>query len=231
MVCAASLPVDLPFRKVALETESSYAEIYKIGLSRSAYNFVLTDYSYFQFSWDSLDSWRLAYFPNPWITGSPGAQEMVGRWEALEEVGGISFEEATSLIDELPYKGAVPPIRFEYARTAYREIAHPAAHFHMGRNEDNRWPCAVLLGPVAFSMLIARLYYPVQWRLRSSYHGAPTEDCLERRFGTEVGASAPVSDFSSAERLALHFGRNMLAVVDSGRQPSTGNRPRSRRPK
>lgn len=171
LIWKASLPVDEDFRRVALAPESFYAEIYRVGLSRSSYNFLLSDYSYFQFSWDSDAAWRLAYFPNPWIAGVPDAQDILDQWEALEEMGGLSHEDASDLIEELPYKGAIPAIRFEYSRQQYREIVHPAAHFHIGRNADNRWPCAVLLGPHAFSMLVARLYYADQWRTRSSFEG------------------------------------------------------------
>jgi hypothetical protein len=74
------------------------------------------------------------------------------------------------------------------------EIAHPAAHFHIGRNADNRWPCALLLGPLAFSMLIARLYYPDQRRSRSSFEGAPVGGCLGLRFAEAIRECQVVRD-------------------------------------
>ncbi len=42
--------------------------------------------------------------------------------------------------------GTLAVRKYDYSRVAYREIGHPAAHFHVGRNNDNRWPCAILLG-------------------------------------------------------------------------------------
>jgi hypothetical protein len=223
LVCPASLPVDVQFRTVALADEASYADIYRMGLSRSAYNFVLMDYSYFQFSLADSTSWRLGYFPNPWITGSSGAQQKVEEWEALEAMGGLTHEDASSLIEELPYQAAVPPIRFEYSRAQYREIAHPAAHFHVGRNTNNRWPCALLLGPVAFAMLIARLYYPEPWKRRSSYEGGRRETCLEHRFGAVMRRSESVREFTEIERQALHLGRGTAAIRDTS-QPLQRNR-------
>src|SRR4051812_4084998 len=71
-----SLPVDDLFRDVAIDSTSSYEQIYKTGLSRAHYNFLLNDYSYFQFTWDNKSSWRLAYFPNPWISGAPEAADL-----------------------------------------------------------------------------------------------------------------------------------------------------------
>ena len=212
----STLDVDEEFKKVALDSESSYAEIYKIGLRRSAYNLLLWDYSFFQFSREGEDAWRLAYFPNPWITGVAEAQ-VLQELEGMEQLGTLTHEEASDLIDELPYRGAVPPIRFEYSRAAYREIAHPAAHFHVGRNSENRWPCALLIGPAAFSMMVARLYYPNEWRPLSTFEGAGVEDCIDLRFAKVIQASQFVEEFTDIERRMLHLGRNMATVTTGPR--------------
>lgn len=204
-----SLRVDEVFRDCALDPEATYSDIYRTGLSRSAYNFLLSDYAYFQFSWINDHSWRMAYFPNPWITGVADAKRQLASWELLEEAGAVSNEEAAELIEEIPYQGAVPPIRFEYSSAQYREVAHPAAHFHIGRNADNRWPCAILLGPLGFSMLIAKLYYPEQWSRLSSFEGGNADECIELRFAEVVQASQIVHDFSDTERRMLHLGRHI----------------------
>jgi superfamily I DNA and RNA helicase len=36
------------------------------------------------------------------------AQDTLDQWEALEEMGGLSHEDASDLIEELPYKGGDP---------------------------------------------------------------------------------------------------------------------------
>jgi hypothetical protein len=224
-----SLTADEEVRKVAFAPDSSYAKIYKVGLSQSAYNFLLRDYSYFQFSWESECAWRMAYLPNPWITGVADAQEVLREWEALVEMGELSHEDTSDLIDELPYSGAVPPIRFEYSLSQYREIAHPAAHFHVGRNSDNRWPCALLLGPFAFCMMITRLYYPDQWRPRSSFEGGQVTDCLEFRFAEAIQASQFVHEFSATERRMLHLGRNMMPIEEPRDHEARSGRARHTR--
>jgi hypothetical protein len=226
-----SLPIDEEFTRIALAPESSYSEIYVRGLSRSAYNFILQDYSYFQFAWDDDDTWRLAYFPNPWITGVVDAQEIVAAWETKEETGGLTHEETSDLIAELPYRGAVPPIRFEYARSQYREIAHPAAHFHVGRDTDNRWPCALRLGPLPFCMMVGRLYYRDKWVSRSSFfpEGEGTGDCLDIRFAQVIQQAQAVHEFSATELRSLHLGRNMMAVERAPDREQGHRRRRSRR--
>jgi len=224
-IWTASLPVDEVFRRTILQPESTYAEIYRSGLSQSAYNFILDDYSYFQFSWETEQDWRMAYFPNPWITGVANAQMMMSQWEAMEEMGDLSIEDASDLIDGLPYHGAVPPIRFEYSHRQYREVLHPAAHLHLGRHSENRWPSAILMGPSTFSMMIAQLYYPEQWQPKSSFNGYDINTCLDRRFMKMLSEDQSSPAFSGTERLLLHISRNTPSIPSEGPQEGRGRRP------
>lgn len=45
-----SLKVNKEFNKIALDSKSKYEEIFLIGLEKTYYNFILKDYSFFQFS-------------------------------------------------------------------------------------------------------------------------------------------------------------------------------------
>lgn len=210
-IAAESLRVDEVFQRVALDEESTYEEIFRTGLNRSNYNILLWDYSYLQFNWIAEDAWRLAYFPNPWLSGAPSAEQALRHWEALEEVGALTHEGASDLIAEMPYIGAVPPIRFEYAAAAYREFVHPAAHLHIGRHAENRWPSAILLGPKAFALIIAKLYYPESWEKCSSFHGADQTSCIENSLSVVMLGVRTVHEFSDRERRSFHFGKNMFA--------------------
>ncbi|MDD1522113.1 MULTISPECIES: DUF2290 domain-containing protein [Bradyrhizobium] len=204
-----SLPVDEIFRDVALDSDATYDAIYRTGLSRSHYNILLFDYAYFQFSRDNDVTWRLAFFPNPWVSGSPNAVERVRQWEAQEDDGLIDHEEASNLIAEMPYIGAVPCIRFESAPAQYREMAHPSAHFHIGRHDQNRWPSTILLGPKAFAMIIAKMYYPDFWARKSRFHNAEVEACCDQTLLTAMGDARFVHDFSAVEQQSFHFGKNL----------------------
>lgn len=212
LIWERSLPIDEIFREVALSQESSYEEIFKAGLSRSSYNILLNDYAYFQFGWVDKESWRLGFFPNPWITGVAEAEASQRHWETLEELGALSHEDASDLISEMPYMGAVPPVRFESAPSQYRELVHPAAHFHIGRHEDNRWPSAVAIGPKAFALIIAKLYYPDAWAGCSSLQGAQVEQCIDETLLAVMGDVRAVHLFSDKERRSFHFGKNLLAA-------------------
>lgn len=200
-----SLQVNARFNSVALDPESSYREIYLTAVSQSYYNLILLDYSLFQFSWDSKDAWRLAYLPNPWISGAPEAARSVAEWEALEQQGVFSFDEVDQLMGELPYLGAIPPIRFEHSSSQYTEHIHPAAHLHIGRHTDNRWPLARVLSPLTFTMMIVKFYYGSRWCPRSSFAGGSKDDCIDKRLIAELKLSPLVYHFSESERTSLHF--------------------------
>ena len=196
---------DEAFRRLVLEPEASYRAIYLLGLSRAHYNLLLSDYAYLQFSWASPGAWRLAYYPNPWISGVPSAEEALGEWEELEKNGLLANEDVDQLITDLPYLASVPPIRFEYAVDQYREIDHPAAHMHMGQHGENRWPFARLLDPLTFSMVITKLYYPALWNPQSRFVDATVQNCLEAALVEALRTPGRVHQFSEAERCTIHF--------------------------
>ena len=210
IISERSLDVDDIFRDTALNPRSAYVEIYKTGLSWSNYNILLDDYSYFQFSRYDDANWRLAYLPNPWISGASDAEELMRHWEALEDIGAINHEEASELFSDMPYVGAVPPIRFESAPAQYRELIHPSAHFHIGRHDQNRWPSAISIGPKVFSLIIAKLYYRDAWARQSKLHGADVAECLDEIMLHAMDDTLAVREFSMQEGRCFHFGKNML---------------------
>ena len=60
-----SLPVSEEFRNISLAPGVRYEEIYRKGMELVHYNIMLTDYSYFQFSWFGKENVRYVYYPNP----------------------------------------------------------------------------------------------------------------------------------------------------------------------
>jgi hypothetical protein len=211
LIAAESLRIDETFQQAALDEDSTYEEIFRVGLSRSNYNIMLSDYAYFQFNWTADDAWRLGYFPNPWLSGAPAAEQTLRQWEALEEIGALSYDDVSELIADMPHIGAVPPIRFEFAARDYQEFVHPAAHFHIGRHTENRWPSALSIGPKAFTLIIAKLYYPESWARCSSFHGGAEASCIENALSAVMRDVRAVHQFSERERQSFHFGKNMVA--------------------
>lgn len=197
-----SLSVNAEFNEIALDSDSMYKEIYLRALSLSYYNFLLEDYSVFQFSMKSEDEWRLAYLPNPWVTGVSTALSSISEWEALEEIGLYDQEDVAMLLGELPYHSSVPAIRFEYSAEQYAEFTHPGGHFHIGRDTDNRWATSRKFSPLLFVMMITKLYYRDKWL--KNYKNLE-DDCFEQKMILEIQGCGVSHHFSERERRTLHF--------------------------
>lgn len=206
-----SLGVNAQFNAVALDSERSYEEVYRAGLSLSHYNFMLIDYAFFQFSHQGNDSWRLVYYPNPAISGVRSALRELEAIEQAEQSGALTESEADELIASLPTRSDIPVVRFDLAPQQYKEALHPAAHFHIGHHADNRWPCANKIGPRAFSALLIRTYYSEYWERFSRFYDSSIsrDNCIDEEFSRILQENNSVSPFSLFERQILHFGRNI----------------------
>ena len=183
------LGVNDEFRDIALDAGSSYAEVYVAGCRLRHYNFILNDFSYFQFSIFGEDL-RYAFYPNPFwqlgrieklnynlhgeaddeveiddlnqLGGSGRGHDMKLAGEVLR--GKISIEDYLELVGDTKHRADMPAIRFEHSVAQYREVRHPCAHFHIGYLPQSRWAVARKITPFAFSLLILKYYYPQYWR-------------------------------------------------------------------
>jgi hypothetical protein len=156
----APLEVRPEFRDLVLRSETDYVTIYLAGMNWSFYNFVLFDFSFFQFSWSSDQSVRYAYYPNPFSS----KVEDLKRRKELVEAGMITEEENLVILREEGIDPRTPLIRYEYAPEQYKELLHPCSHFHIGHHDDNRWALNRILSPLAFTLLILKHYYGPTWK-------------------------------------------------------------------
>lgn len=159
-----SLDVQSGFRDLILDPDTSYEDIFLYALRNSYYNFLLSDHSFFQFTWFSNDDVRYAYYPNPYL-GSTAAQLILykKRLELLDN-DFISYEDFLQLLGDATGRGRIPVIRYENSPNQYKEINHPCSHLHIGLHGDDRWPVRRLLTPNAFSLIILKNYYGPSWR-------------------------------------------------------------------
>ena len=67
-------------------------------------------------------------------------------------------------------KENVTPIKYDFFPNDYVPGSHPAAHFHFGINNNIRIGCSHILQPIAFVLLIVRLYYPDIWVTHKLYN-------------------------------------------------------------
>jgi hypothetical protein len=204
----APLGVNAEFRDIALSAESSYVQVYRAGLRLSHYNFLLSDLSFFQFSHAGDDELRFAYYPNPFISSANVAR--VGLLKDLRfalQAEEIDSEEYLQILSELRPEIRAPSIRYEFAPKAYREFSHPCSHLHIGHHADNRWALNRMLGPLAFTLLILKHYYRVEWDSHWKVVGDKRENDLEIRLIAER-ANCPQIDlayFSPSEARSFAF--------------------------
>lgn len=176
------------FLSYAMSMNPDYKELYRIGLRNRDYNFLLADYSFFQFAYhvegDALSA-RFAYYSNPFVSSR------------IEEVvyDGGDYELYLQLLEESEGRSGALVVRYEVATRDYVELRHPTAHFHIGLHEG-RWPVDKILSPKVFAMFITKLFYVDAWSQRS-----------DEQFTEEKQACAALTEdlFSNKERRQLYL--------------------------
>jgi hypothetical protein len=162
--CFHSLDVSEAF-KVASMSHAPYEEVFRTGLQERDYNFLLSDYSFLQFTHMGQRDGGVRYLfcPNPYefISLAAFVEKFV---DAIPEEDDPT-ELYSQFLSEQPTRFSAPAVRFEVDLESYREAAHPSAHFHFGAHASNRWPAATEFTPLVFGLNIAKMFYNDAWEL------------------------------------------------------------------
>lgn len=190
---STSLHIEPLFNDVALMPDASHESIFFAGLEHQYYNFLLKDYSFFQFSLtnDSPYESRLCYIPNPQnnmlVTNfddtSPDSRSSIGVYNQMFKEGDIDFEEYSQAISEIESKVSTPIIRVDTSESQYTPVDHPYCHMHMGINNQSRLSLDRYMSPSLFTMFILRTFYYDAWSERNC-----DERSLEKRLISEKNA-------------------------------------------
>jgi hypothetical protein len=148
------------FNEIALDPGIPYADVFKAGLRLNHYNLLLVDLSYFQFSRDHEGELRLAFYPSPY---GPREFARISEFTRLLDNDVIDEQTYSQLMDSVATNSRRPLVRYEYSKKQYVAGKHPASHIHFGTYGDDRWVVKRVLTPLAFSALIARLYFSEDW--------------------------------------------------------------------
>jgi hypothetical protein len=205
----APLGMNEEFRDLLLEAKTSYVDLYTRGLQLSHYNFLLNDYSYFQFSYSAPNHVRYAYYPNP-FTGEPVNDSIssVAHWREELEEDIITHEQYLDLLRGLGPEMRAPVLRYENAPNQYKPFHHPCSHFHFGFHSNNRWPARRVLTPFAFTLLVLKNYYGEVWRAMGIDDNDPFGNSFENKLVEErVKHCRLIGDelFSSLESQTFSF--------------------------
>jgi hypothetical protein len=203
-----SLEPSEEFKQVAYAGDVSYTEVYLKGLETRAYNFLLSDFGYLQF-YRSEDAHRVdlryAYYPNPFFTVG---YEQFRHEYANDDAEGDLYELYLQFLEESRSLSRAPALRYDLALRDYRELVHPASHFHLGLHEDNRWPVHRILSPEAFALIVAKQFYIHPW-LQHAGSNPPAGELaeLERRLCVARERCVLLADdnFSPTEKRQFHI--------------------------
>ena len=200
-VNAHTLDVNDAFMKISFNHESKYEEIYLTGLEQQNYNFILNDYSYFQFSFreqeDRRNGWtkpyaRYAFYPNPFEQNEGGLEEIYRMYKDEE----IDFEEYSQAISE--YKPLLKrlPVRYDLSFRQFEKVYHPTSHFHFTLSENSRLASNKVFSPLVFTMMIMNTYYLDEWMAHSQSKGS---FYLESMFKREISLCENISDYNTKD--------------------------------
>ncbi len=198
------LAVDSEFRDMIMGDGATHELLYSYCLRKSHFNLLLYDHSFFQFGWTSDDNVRFAYYPNPHVSDNQALGKFRRYRDMLDE-GALQDEDFGQLVRAMTYRGSVPIFRYEHAPGQYVPLSHPCSHMHIGLHGENRWALRRQLTPLAFSMLIAKHYYPVEWALGIEDGSITGENRHEVALVEERKNCRIVAQFSPEEELAFHW--------------------------
>jgi hypothetical protein len=201
------LSVNTEFRDLILSNTSTYIDVYNKALGLSHYNLLLSDYSFFQFSIEGNDNVRYAFYPNPYVSSSNEYSDWFRSRQEMVQAGFLTHEEFLSLLADKVGVGAVPLLRYENAPAQRKKFHHPCSHFHIGFHSENRWPVRRVLTPLAFGLLVFKMYYGSCWRAVGDDEHAEVQNSFDRTLILERTRCYMVSDilFEAEEERAFYF--------------------------
>lgn len=138
-----------------------YVQMWTMAHGRGWFHIQLEDLSILQFQTQPSPSFHFMECP----LDIPSYAEFLnvlgveyrGRHEPLY------LEQYQEVVDTASLKAHVTPIRYDYDSNAYRAGVHPAAHIHIGLNNQVRLRVSREMNSRAFLLFVIRHRYPEAW--------------------------------------------------------------------
>lgn len=175
-----------------------YVERWKKALSSDWYHIRMADHSVFIFSEGSRPSYSYLQSPVQVVTFS-SYLESIGERDT-PRVRAQHREDYMRVFDTAPLREHVTPIRFDYDAASYREGVHPAAHIHIGLENEIRI-ATNKMSAASFVMFVMRQIYPQCWERLLARE---KRDRLVRPIRCRE-SSLPVSVWTEVDRIALYL--------------------------
>ncbi|MCU0351248.1 MAG: DUF2290 domain-containing protein [Flavobacterium sp.] len=159
------------FKKVC--RKNKHVEIYNTIRDNLDYEIILSDESFFQFSYKA-DYLRFSYIQNPRFKFTK--YDYVKICFPEDDLDILSEEEIDGLINESEYEqflieqeinSNLVYVRYDFDKAGYNPLLHSCSHIHIGLNENLRIPSSIVLTPLEFVLFAVKQCYYDVWSL---YH-------------------------------------------------------------
>jgi hypothetical protein len=176
-----------------------YFEQWKLVRERDLYHLYFGDHSFFIFKTDAPQSYSFYDCPIDVSSISEYLIE-IGEDVTAKNVN-IFQEEYDSYLATANLKKNVTPIRYDFDDKSFRSGVHPAAHIHIGLNNQIRIGLERQLTPLAFLLIIIRQMYPEHWeRLLNN----PVHKTLPQKLHINL-EKVPINCFGDHEKCDLYL--------------------------
>lgn len=186
-------------RDVVSELRSiGYVERWRMATDKGWFHVRLADHSLFLFAEGA--SYSYSYMPCPLdvptfadYLGGLGISDSPPNRKAY-------YPEYTQVLETASLRPNLTPIRFDYDPRGYKPGFHPAAHVHIGLDNEVRIS-APKMGVMSFVLFIMRHVYPDSW---SNLLTRPSRENFSRSI-RDAGAAIPAEFWSNLDEIELRL--------------------------
>lgn len=143
-------------------SDLSYYEQWSYLFSNNFYNIKFPDNSIFTFQYGQSPSYRYIECPLDVPSYEDFLRDM-GMTNAKDKFSEANRSDYSLTLLTANMKSHINPIRYDLDRKSYREGIHPAAHLHIGLDNEIRIGLEREMTAVAFLLFVLRQRYPLNW--------------------------------------------------------------------
>lgn len=155
-------PTMLNSGDIAALKQLDYVEQWKYAREECLYHLYLSDHSFFIFKINDTPSY--SYFDCPLEVKTISEYLVEIGWPVTEKNINLNKEDYDEYISTANIRNNVTPIRYDYDVKSYKTGIHPAAHIHIGLDNQIRIGMERQLTPLAFLLFVIRQMYPENWK-------------------------------------------------------------------
>ncbi|RYH28416.1 MAG: DUF2290 domain-containing protein [Alcaligenaceae bacterium] len=139
-----------------------YADQWRKAREENWFHLLLADQSFFLFS-EENDKLSYSFFPCPLdIPTFSNFLASLDRQNSQRNRAEYA-DQYQLVVETADLKAHITPIRFDQDLASYRACTHPAAHLHIGLENEIRIAVRRHLTPLAFVLFVIRQHYPQNW--------------------------------------------------------------------